>query len=213
MSSERRDRPGRGGKGTDVGSGDPSLLSLIRTLGWKEGSFTLASGRTSTYYVDLRPVTLDPVGLRLASDALLQKVGQLPRATHVGGMAVGAVPLVAGLALASGAGPRPLRGFFVRAAAKGHGASAAGVGAGTAASAARARLGGNDPTGGDVVLVEDVTTTGRSTLDAVEVVRALPATVVAVLAVVDRQEGAADAFAGAGVPFQALLTVADLARR
>ena len=179
------------------------LRKLIQHKAYRTGDFVLASGRRSSYYLDLRTVTLDAVGLALISDALLERVGRIEGVTHVGGMAVGAVPLVAGLTMASAQTSRPLQGFFVRKEAKGHGA--------TTPRAAAARLGGNDPTGGIVVLLEDTTTSGGSTIEAVDLVRALPATVAAVISVVDRQEGAAESFAAANVPFECLFRAADLA--
>ncbi len=178
------------------------LRVLIRSRAYRTGDFVLASGRRSSYYLDLRTVTLDAVGLALISDALLERVGRFEALTHVGGMAVGAVPLVSGLCMASAQTARPLQGFFVRKEAKGHG---------VATRAAAARLGGNDPTGGTVVLLEDTTTSGASTLEAAELVRALPAAVAAVISVVDRQEGAAEAFAAAKVPFEFLFAASELA--
>jgi orotate phosphoribosyltransferase len=174
------------------------LLDLILEVSFERRKVTLSSGKESDFYLDLRQTLMRPRGTKLA--------GQLVLATlmrggtwvdSVGGMAVGAVPLVSAVLAAAAEDPgTKLVGFFVRKQAKGHGL-------------ARQIEGGFEP-GQTVALLEDTTTTGGSTLDAVDVVEAAGGKVARVLCLVDRGEGAAEAFAARGITLEALFTRADL---
>lgn len=169
------------------------LRDLIARRSLLQGDFTLASGRQSSLFFDMKRTMLDPEGANLIADAVLDAIGD--RAVDaVGGLVMGAVPVVA-VVCAKSAGRRPLQGFFVRKEVKDHGTAR--------------RIDGNLAAGDRVVILEDVTTTGGSALLAVDAVREAGAEVVAVLTIVDRKEGAADAFAAAGVPFEALLARED----
>jgi orotate phosphoribosyltransferase len=139
-----------------------------------------------------------PRGMRLAGALMLEKLGAGPPVEAVGGMAVGAVPLVSAiLAAAAERDPEhaPL-GFFVRKDKKGHGLG-------------RQIEGGFEP-GQTVALVEDTTTTGGSTLQALDIVERAGGKVARVLCIVDRGEGAVQAFADRGVLLEPLFTLADL---
>ena len=127
------------------------------------------------------------------ADAVLRRIEGF-KVEAVGGLVMGAVPIVA-VVCAKSFPQRPLQGFFFRKEAKDHGTAK--------------RIDGNLAAGARVVILEDVTTTGASALLAVEAVRAAGAEVVAVVTVVDRMEGAAEAFAAAGVRFEAILTRDD----
>jgi orotate phosphoribosyltransferase len=170
------------------------LISLVRELGLKLGDFTLASGKKSSYYLDCRKVTLDSQGANLIAHGMLELLGQrLPDA--VGGMAIGADPITAAIITVAGAQGRRLKGFIVRKEAKQHGS-------------------GKDVEGpvnpGDTcVIVEDVVTTGGSSLAAIEKVEAFGMKVAGVLAIIDRLEGGAEAFAAKGYKLQTLLTIRD----
>jgi orotate phosphoribosyltransferase len=154
------------------------------------GTFVLRSGQTSSYYIDKYLFTTRPDILRRVAAALAPLLP--PEAQRLAGPVLGAVPLVTAVSLETG-----LPTVIVRTdAPKGHGT---------------ARLIEGQLIEGDrVVLVEDVVTTGGAALEAVRVLREAGAEVLRVLCVVDREQGGADAFAAAGVPFQALFTRTEL---
>jgi orotate phosphoribosyltransferase len=174
------------------------LLALILEVSFRRQRVTLASGRESDFYLDLRQTLMRPRGVKLAGALLLERLRQGAAVDTVGGMAVGAVPLVAAvLAAAAHHDPAPkLVGFFVRKEAKKHGLGN--------------RLEGAFAPGQTVALVEDTTTTGGSTLDALDAVTEAGGKVARVLCLVDRGEGAAEAFAARGVTLEPLFTRSDL---
>lgn len=175
------------------------LIEIVRERSFSTGSETkLASGRSSTFYFNMKPTMLDPEGASLIATLILERL-KGSAAELVGGLEMGAVPLAVATAVLSHTGPRPLRAFFVRKQAKEHGARKLVEGLGP----------GEDLNGKRVVILEDVTTTGGSSLKAIEAVRADGGIVDQVITVVDRLEGAQDAFKTAGVAFSALLTAAD----
>ncbi|MCA9512352.1 MAG: orotate phosphoribosyltransferase [Myxococcota bacterium] len=174
------------------------LLDLILDVSFERRKVVLSSGRESDFYLDLRQTLMRPRGVRLAGHLLCERLASGPRVDAVGGMAVGAVPLVAAV-LAAAAERDPataLVGFFVRKQAKSHGLAR--------------QIEGAFAAGQSVALVEDTTTTGGSTLDALDIVEAAGGKVARVLCLVDRGEGAADAFAARGVALEPLFTRADL---
>ena len=174
------------------------LLELILAVSFERREVTLSSGKKSDFYLDLRTTLMRPLGQKLAGELLLAKLASGAHVDAVGGMAVGAVPLVS--AVLSAAAHRdaatPLLGFFVRKEAKKHGLGR--------------RVEGAFRAGMTVALVEDTTTTGGSTLEALEIVQAEGGQVARVLCLVDRGEGAAEAFAARGVALEPLFTRADL---
>jgi orotate phosphoribosyltransferase len=173
------------------------LIELLQRDALKRGTFTLASGRTSHYYVDGRKLTLSAEGAASIGAGVLELLAGEFKVDAVGGLTMGADPIVgATLALASAAGLGHLRGFLVRKEAKAHGT-------------AKLVEGPLEP-GSTVAIVEDVATTGGSALQAVVAAQAMGCKVAVVIAVLDRLEGAAAAFAERGLPFRALLTIRDL---
>ncbi|WP_034490732.1 orotate phosphoribosyltransferase [Afifella pfennigii] len=177
------------------------LYDIIAQRSFREGgAFTLASGRKSSVYFNLKPTMLDPAGARLIGSAIAQKAGELGT-DYVGGLAMGAVPLVAVTAAMSAAGKRPVRAVFIRKEAKGHGTQ----------SQVEGLAEGESLEGRAVLVVEDVTTTGGSAMLAIEALRQAGAKVRDVLTVVDRQEGAEAAFAEAGLTLHALFRKQDFA--
>ncbi len=179
-----------------------ALLEIIRNRSFRQGgAFKLASGRTSTIYFNLKPAMLDPEGARLIGTALAELGADLG-ADYVGGLEMGAVPLVAATTAMSAVAVRPIRAIFVRKAAKEHGTQTLVEGLAEAETLA----------GKSVVVVEDVTTTGASALKAVAVLREAGARVEHVLTVVDREEGAAEAFRAAGITLHALFRKSDFAK-
>ena len=180
------------------GNGDRGrLIELLKRDALRTGQFTLASGRTSHYYVDGRKVTLSAEGAETIASQVLDVLADRPEIAAVGGLTMGADPIVgATLALAPSRGRGDLRGFLVRKETKGHGTG-------------RLVEGPLDP-GQSVAILDDVATTGGSSLQAVSAVEAMGAKVACVIVVLDRLEGAADAFAAKGLPFYALTTIRDL---
>jgi orotate phosphoribosyltransferase len=173
------------------------LLKLILEVSFERRKVTLSSGKESHFYLDLRKTLMRPRGIALAGQLVLAKLMSGAWVDSVGGMAVGAVPLVSAvLAAAAGDPATKLVGFFVRKQAKQHGLGQ--------------RIEGAFMPGQTVALVEDTTTTGSSTLEALEAVTAAGGKVARVVCVVDRGEGAAQAFAARGISLEPLFTRADL---
>ena len=172
-----------------------ALIELIRRQGLEFGDFTLASGKRSNYYLDCRKVTLDSCGARLIAQGILELLGdQVPDA--VGGMAIGADPITAAvITIAAGTG-RKLKGFIVRKELKEHGKGQS--------------VEGPVTPGQSAVIVEDVVTTGGSSLQAIKRVEEFGLKVTEVVAVIDRLEGGKEAFAAHGYRLRTLLTINDL---
>ena len=178
------------------------LLEIIKKRSFREkGAFKLASGRMSTIYFNLKPTMLDPEGARLIGAALAEKTAALGGAL-VGGLEMGAVPLVSAAAAMSAVAGRPVGAIFVRKAAKEHGTQ----------SLIEGLAEGESLQGKKVVVVEDVTTTGGSALKAVTALRSAGAIVEHIVTVVDREEGAAEAFVSDGLTLHALFRKSEFAR-
>jgi len=165
------------------------LFMLLKERAFRRGKVILASGRESDFYFDMKPAMLDPDGASLLADLILQELQGID-ADCVGGIEMGAVPLIAPVAMKSLDYGRHLRGFFVRKAAKDHGT--------------KKRVDGADIAGKSVVILEDVTTTGGSAMEAVKAVAEAGARVALVLSILDRGEGASDLYAAADIPFKSL---------
>ena len=171
-----------------------ALIDLVREKTLKFGDFTLASGKKATYYLDGRQVTLDSTGACLLGEGILEMLGaDLPRA--VGGMSIGADPITAAVVTLAGIRGTPLVGFMVRKEAKGHGT--------------KRFVEGPVHAGDEVVIVEDVVTTGGSSLLAIQRAEEFGLVVRGVIALIDRLEGGGEAFAAAGYPFSSLLSIRD----
>jgi orotate phosphoribosyltransferase len=171
------------------GESRTKLFALLKERAFRRGRVVLASGRESDFYFDMKPAMLDPDGASLLADIILQEL-QGVKADCIGGLEMGAVPLIAPVAMRSHDFGRHLPGFFVRKAVKDHGT--------------KKRVDGADIAGKTVVILEDVTTTGGSAMDAVKAVQDAGAKVALVLSILDRGEGAADLYAKAGIPFKSL---------
>lgn len=164
------------------------LRMLLEAGAVRFGRFTLASGETSDVYVDVKRAWTDPGRLDLLARALAARAGGADR---LGGMELGAVPLVVATALRTG-----LPFVVLRKAAKEHGT--------------RQAFEGEIPAGTRVLLIEDVATTGGSSARSVEVVRGAGGTVERALVVVDREAGASERLASMGVRLESLATLRDL---
>lgn len=176
------------------------LIDLLRERSVTRGDFLLTSGRRSNYYIDARRTTMSGVGQALIGVlglAALRAHAWLPRS--VGGLTLGADPVAYAIAHAAHLSGLSLDAFTVRKEAKTHGTTR--------------RIEGCLAAGDSVVIVEDVITTGRSALDAIDVLRAAGAQVLGVLAVVDRGEGGRAQIEMAGLSVAALVTAAQLGVR
>ena len=182
-----------------------SLLSLLAQLSFRLGDFTLASGQKSDYYIDCRTTTLDAEGGRLSGLLMAELIRMLaPEADAVGGLTMGADPLVSNTASASAwwriAHPEAklVHGFLVRKAVKTHGTGR--------------QIEGFVQPGARAVIVDDVCTTGASTITAMHAAREAGMQVAAVLCLVDRQQGGRAAIEAelAGAPFMALFTAEQI---
>ena len=147
------------------------LLELLKKYAYKKGEFTLSSGKTSEHYVNCKPVTLTGRGLTLTSLLMLKEVD----AGVVGGLTLGADPLVSGVSLVSALDGRMVNALIVRKEAKGHGTQAWIEGL-------------LPPEGTKVTVLEDVITTGGSAIKAATRLRDAGCVVERVVAIVDRQE-------------------------
>jgi orotate phosphoribosyltransferase len=173
------------------------LIRLLLERSVRHGDFVLASGARSSYYIDARLTTMSARGLgligQLGAEAI-RDAGWKPMA--VGGLTMGADPVAYAIAVATAGETTPIEAFSVRKTAKRHGTGR--------------KIEGNFQTGAEVVVVEDVITSGGSALQAIEAVQTEGGKVLGVLAVVDREEGGRLALESAGHKVVALTTVHDL---
>lgn len=188
-----------GTTGTNVAAKRARLIEIVKARSFQTGpEMKLASGRTSTFYFNMKPAMMDAEGAHLIADLICDQLAGID-ADLVGGLEMGAVPIAAATAAIAHTRGRKLNAFFVRKQAKEHGTKSLVEGLARDETMA----------GKNVVIVEDVTTTGGSSIKAAEAIRAAGATIVRVITVVDRQEGADEAFAAAGLALHPLLTMAD----
>jgi len=170
------------------------LIEIVGEQALQFGQFTLASGKEASYYLDCRKVTLDAQGAKLIATGMLELMADdMPEL--VGGMAIGADPITGAILSLAGTRDLPLRGIIVRKESKKHGTGKF--------------VEGPFVEGEHVVIVEDVVTTGGSSLLAIERCEAVGLKVERVLAIVDRLEGGRKAFAERGYQLTSLLTIED----
>jgi orotate phosphoribosyltransferase len=183
----------------DTDTARSRLVEIVKRRSFSTGSdVTLVSGRSSTFYFDMKPTMLDPEGAHLIATLIIDALAGA-EVDLVGGLEMGAVPLAVAVAAASHARGRPLSAVFVRKQAKEHGAR----------KLVEGLAPGETLQGKRVAVLEDVTTTGGSATKAIETLRAEGAVIDRVISVVDRLEGAAESFKAAGISFTAILTTAD----
>jgi orotate phosphoribosyltransferase len=175
------------------------LIEVVKKRSFSTGTETkLVSGRSTTFYFNMKPTMLDPEGGHLIATLILDAL-EGSDVDLIGGLEMGAVPLAVAVAVSSQIKGWPLRAFFVRKQAKEHGAK----------KLIEGLAPGESVRGKRIVVLEDVTTTGGSAMKAIEALKVEGALIDRVITVVDRLEGAADTFKAAGVTFSALLTAAD----
>jgi orotate phosphoribosyltransferase len=178
-------------------SSKTDLARLVRERSLELGSFTLASGRKSGYYIDARRTTMSAKGLELIGDLGLASIrGAGLEPSSVGGLTLGADPVAYAIARASRASPPTVDAFTVRKEPKGHGT--------------KRQIEGCFSPEAPVVVIEDVMTTGESALRACEAVSDAGGVILAVLTVVDREEGGRQRIEASGHQLLALLTLRDL---
>jgi len=172
------------------------LAELIQEHALKLGDFTLASGQKSTYFIDGKLVTLQSEGAYCLARCILDMI-EGSEVEAVGGMSLGADPIAGAVAALAGAEGKSLLAFLVRKEQKDHGT--------------RKQVEGPLPEGAKVIMLEDVVTTGGSTLDAIEAMeREKKAQVLGVVAMVDRLQGARENLAAKGYELQSVFTIAEL---
>jgi len=171
------------------------LLDLICQLAYQEGDFTLSSGLKSDYYINGKEVTLHPLGAVALARLFLEILP--PDTQAVAGLTLGADPIVSAVSVVSAYGDRPIPALIVRKQAKGHG---------TGAYIEGMTL----PAGAKVVVLEDVVTTGKSAMQAVERLREVGYQVNQVMAVVDRLQGGAEFYQSQGLEFDSLFTIENV---
>lgn len=171
------------------------LLKLFKEHALQWGDFTLVSGKQSKYYIDGKQVSFHPQGAYLSAKMILEIIAP-DKVDAVGGMALGAVPMACAVAALSAEGPHPVAAFTVRKEIKGHGTQKI--------------IEGYLEPNWKVVLLEDVISTGNSTLQAIEQVERAGGKVVKVVALLDRLMGGKERLAEAGYPLVALFTCREL---
>jgi len=181
-----------------MSSARQELLRLLATKSFRLGEFKLSSGGTSDYYVDCRATTLDARGSQLTGQVFLEEIRQRGwRPQAIGGLTMGADPLVVAVAVTSG----EIHGFLVRKAEKQHGTGQ--------------RIEGFREKGARVVIVDDVCTTGASTIQAIETVREFGSEIIGVMCLVEREEAKGRPNvekAAAPTPFVSIFTATDVRR-
>ena len=178
------------------------LRDIIHQRSFGYGEVKLASGRVSNFYFNLKPSMLEAEGAALLAQLTLDALAGA-RIDYIGGLEMGAVPIAGAVAQLSHMTGAPVQAFFVRKQPKDHGAKLSIEGL----------MPGESLRGKRIVVVEDVTTTGGSAMKAVEAVRDAGAEVVFVLSIVDREEGATEAFAAQGLEFRALYRASEFLNR
>ena len=175
------------------------LLKMIKEKGYRKGEFTLSSGRKSEHYVNCKPITLDGRGLAITSAMLMECIDE--KSVAVAGLTLGADPLVSGVAIMSAFNRGTLYGLIVRKEAKGHGTN-------------EYIEGPLPPEGSRVTVLEDVVTTGESSIKAVKRLRDAGYEVKRIVSIIDRQENeeANTAFKLAGLEFYSLFSLEEISK-
>lgn len=180
---------------SEAGSKRAQVFDIIKKRSFFRGDITLSSGKKSTFYFDMKPSMFDPLCAHLLSDLIVERLGSVD-CDLVGGLEMGAVPLISPISIKSLQAGRPIPGFFVRKLVKEHGTK-------------KLIDGVDDVKGKSVVIVEDVTTTGQSAMKAAKALQEAGAKVALVMSIVDREDGAEDLYREAGIPFAPLFKASE----
>lgn len=176
------------------------LLELLLKESFRysaDGLFQLTSGKKTSYYIDCKKVSLDAEGATLIGHEIFNRIKTLP-VEGVGGMTLGADPIATAVSVISFLEKHPIPAFIVRKAPKSHGS--------------KRQIEGNLKERANVVVVEDVVTTGGSTLRTLEALEKAGHPVLKVIALVDRKEGGREEILRTGVSFESLFTIDDFTR-
>jgi orotate phosphoribosyltransferase len=174
------------------------LRDIIAEKSLLSGSFTLASGKASGYFFDMKKTMFDPEGASLVGELLCDLIAADADCKAVGGLEMGAVPIALAIAMKSNDRGRRIDAFFVRKEVKDHGTAKL--------------IDGNFAPGSKVIVLEDVTTTGGSAMKAVKAVREQGGKVEKIVTIVDRLEGARDNLKKEGLELVSLFTNDDFKR-
>jgi orotate phosphoribosyltransferase len=175
------------------------LIEVIRERSYRRGHFKLASGAESEFYFNLKPTMMNPKGGYLCAKALLEKIRSVDGIDYVGGLEMGAVPVIAALAAQSFADGKPVATFFVRKQAKDHGTG----------EVIEGLASGESLQGKRVIIIDDVATTGGSIVKAAEAARKAGAIVDYALVILDREEGGTENLAKAGMTLLSAVKKSD----
>jgi len=171
------------------------LFDLLNKEALKRGKFILSSGKESNYYLDGRVITMAPEGAYLVASIILEMV-KSEKIDAIGGPTIGADPIAGALCAISHLQGRPLKTFIVRKQAKEHGT--------------QRRIEGPElKKGAQVILVDDVATTGKAIIEAKEALEKLGVEVKKAIVIIDREEGAADNLAGSGLTLESIFKISD----
>jgi orotate phosphoribosyltransferase len=204
--SGKSDQAGRKVRRLSMPRLERELLSLLYQKAFQYSDqpvFKLASGRSSPYYIDCKKVTLDPQGAYLVGRLIFNRIKRLSP-QGIGGLTLGADPIAQAVSIVSHLFRHPIPAFIVRKEPKGYGTASGGR------SPSEGWIEGSLPAGSKVVVVDDVVTTGGSTLKAIERLTAHHCKILMVVAIVDRCEGGKEAVTDLGYPFESLFTIHDL---
>ncbi|MEM8612261.1 MAG: orotate phosphoribosyltransferase [Cyanobacteria bacterium P01_H01_bin.105] len=183
---------------TDLITVKRQLLDLICTDAYKEGNFTLSSGQPSTYYINGKLVTLHPQGGQMVGRVMLDYLNE--GVVGVGGLTLGADPIVTAVSVVAAYEGRSITPLIVRKEAKGHGTQAYIEGPVL-------------PKNSNVVILEDVVTTGQSAMKAIVRLREAGYMVNQVISLVDRQQGGAEYYKKESIAFKAVYTIGEIQSR
>jgi orotate phosphoribosyltransferase len=174
-----------------------ALLTLIAEKSYLTGDFTLTSGEKSKHFFDIKRTVLDPQGAKMAAELILDRFAETPEIDAVGGLVIGACPLVSAICVRSAERERPLPSFYVRKEPKKHGT--------------RNQIEGLDlKEGMKIAVVDDVATKGGSMLEAIREIEKFGCEIVRTMVLVDRQQGATDILAKEGYRLESIFTAADI---
>ncbi|MEO0430240.1 MAG: orotate phosphoribosyltransferase [Cyanobacteria bacterium J06656_5] len=182
----------------DLSNVKQQLLDLICTDAYKEGDFILSSGKQSTYYINGKLVTLHPQGGQMVGRVMLDYIDD--SVVGVGGLTLGADPIVTAVSVVAAYEGRSITPLIVRKEAKGHGTQAYIEGPVL-------------PAESNVVILEDVVTTGQSAMKAITRLRAAGYAVNQVISLVDRQQGGAEYYIQENIDFKAVYTISEIQAR
>lgn len=174
------------------------LLNILKTLSYEEGEFTLVSGKKSDFYIDAKETTLNPEGMYLVGRIMYEITREISDVQAVGGVSIGGDPLVSSVVIASYLNKDNLMGFLIRKEPKGHGTNQWIEG------------GKNLKKGMNVVILEDVITTGGSSLKAIDAVEKAGYNVKGVVALLDRLDGGKETIESKGYIFKSIFTLKDV---